>query len=520
MTSRKPRRRSPHWRTRMPAEDSLAKRLYDGAGLSPGAAALIGEDESVSYTALVQRVERYALALQHLLPERGSRVALCAANHIEHLLCYIAILVAGYVWVPMNPKNGRALNSVILKKAAPDLLLTDMGSRANAPESGNQLLLGNAAEGIHSIAEISSRLPYRNFTPHIALPDDIAAIKFTGGTTGEPKGVMQTHANMLAVMDSMQSFYRFSARDCNLAVAPLTHGSSHYVFPVLAMGGRHRFVDELSADRILAALRSGTTVTFMPPTLIYKLMDSASAAPADFLALRHLTYSAAPMPVERIRQAQAIFGPCISTVYGQTEAPLMISALSPAEMLLPEKQSTVGRAGCGCEIRIVDDEGRNQPAGSVGNISVKGPIVMPGYLDDPGQTARVLRDGWLITGDLGHLDDDGYLSLVGRASELIITGGFNVFPAEVENAVVGMPGIRECCVFGVADDHWGERIEAAVTVADDFRGTQSDILDWVRIHIGPIRTPKAVHIVTMIPRNAVGKIVRRDMPKYLRLEPQ
>jgi acyl-CoA synthetase (AMP-forming)/AMP-acid ligase II len=168
--------------------------------------------------------------------------------------------------------------------------------------------------------------------------------KFTGGTSGEPKGVIQTHGNMLAVIENLQAFFRFERSDCNLAVAPLTHGSSHYVFPVLGAGGRHRFLHEHSAAAILAAMRDNTTVTFMPPTLIYKLLETPGLSPGQFPRLRHLTYSAAPMPSDRIIEAQQAFGPCISSLYGQTEAPLTICAVGADEMQCRTRHREARRA--------------------------------------------------------------------------------------------------------------------------------------------------------------------------------
>jgi acyl-CoA synthetase (AMP-forming)/AMP-acid ligase II len=285
--------------------------------------------------------------------------------------------------------------------------------------------------------------------------------------------------------------------------------------PVLAAGGRHRFVRDRSAGSILAALRGGTTISFMPPTLVYKLLQEPGLSPDQFAHLRHITYGAAPMPVARIAEAQRAFGPRISALYGQTEAPMTITALGTVEMSDASLRATAGRPCGTSRIRVVDDDGRTLPTGKTGNVEVRGPIVMPGYLDDPALTASTIRDGWLRTGDLGRVDDAGYLTLMGRASEMIITGGFNVYPEEIENILAEAPGVAECCVFGVDDPYWGERIEAVVALTPDASSGAAEIRAFVRERLGSVRTPKTLHLTDSLPRNAVGKVVRRDMPGFV-----
>ncbi len=483
----------------MPAAESLARILYDGAARNPAAIAVRDHDRDISFEDLIGRVESAGAALRELLPMPASRVALCAANHADHLVAYLSILVSGFVWVPLNPRNGRALNTRIVSKAKPDLLLVDSGSIDQAP-------LGDRCCKLDAL-----RAEPLAFDVTYASGDDIAAIKFTGGTSGEPKGVIQTHRNMLAVIENMQAFYEFDSADCNLAVAPLTHGSSHYILPVLGAGGRHRFLRDHSVATILAAMREDTTITFMPPTLIYKLLQTPGLSPQQFPYLRHLTYSAAPMPPNRIVEAQRAFGPCISSLYGQTEAPMTICALGVDEMQDAALRGTAGRPCKNSKVRVVDEKGAEVAAGSTGHVEVTGPIVMTAYLDEPEMTAATIRDGWLRTGDIGSLDGSGNLTLSGRGSDVIITGGFNVYPAEIENVLARAPGVRECCVYATDDSYWGERIEAVIVADARCEMNEAQIMNFVRDELGPVRTPKALHRVDALPRNAVGKVVRRDI---------
>ncbi len=453
----------------------------------------------ISFEELIRRVESAGAALRELLPAPASRVALCAANHADHLIAYLAILISGFVWVPLNPANGRALNTRLISKAKPDLVLVDGASIDQVPPDDRRCRLG------------ALRAEPRGFDATLASGDEIAAIKFTGGTSGEPKGVIQTHRNMLAVIENMQAFYQFESTDCNLAVAPLTHGSSHYVLPVLGAGGCHRFLADRSAAAILAAMREDTTITFMPPTLIYKLLQTPGLSPQQFPCLRHLTYSAAPMPPDRIVEAQRAFGPYLSSLYGQTEAPMTICALGVDEMQDAALRGTAGRPCKNSKVRVVDEQAMEVAAGSIGHVEVAGPIVMKAYLDEPETTAATIRNGWLHTGDMGYLDRSGNLTLSGRCSEVIITGGFNVYPAEIENVLARAPGVRECCVYGTDDSYWGERIEAAIVFDEGCELNEAQVLDFVREELGPVRTPKALHRVDALPRNAVGKVVRRDV---------
>jgi len=178
----------------------------------------------------------------------------------------------------------------------------------------------------------------------------------------------------------------------------------------------------------------------------------------------------------------------------------------------PALRGTAGKSCQNSQVRVVDEMYTEVPAGTPGHIEVKGPIVMREYLDEPEMTTATIHDGWLRTGDLGSLDESGNLTLAGRASEVIITGGFNVYPAEIENVLAKAPGVQECCVYGVDDSYWGERIEAVIASDAGSETTEAKILDFVKKELGPVRTPKAVHRVDALPKNAVGKIVRRDMP--------
>lgn len=480
--------------------------IYRGLDARRERPAVFDGDRVVSHGALVERVEAAAAELVRR-GLAGARIGLCAANSAGHVAAYLAILRAGCVWVPLNPRNGPRLNAELQARAGLALTLVDAASRDALPAGSNELSL----DALMSAPPLAGALP-----PPPDDPDAVFAIKFTGGSTGAPKGVVQTLRSAAAAMASLEGFYGFGPDDVNLAVAPLTHGASHYVLPVLAAGGAHVVLAQPDRALILDELRRRVSVAFMPPTLIHLLLAEGAFAPADFPRLRHITYSAAPMAPAAIKQAIGRFGPVLSTLYGQTEAPMAITAASPADLADPALRASVGRPFPDTPVAVLTADGDVVARNAEGEVLVGGDLAHTRYLDDPEQTAASRHLGWLRTGDVGRIDASGALFLLGRARELIITGGYNVYPAEVERALAAHPAVREVCAFGVPDPLWGERLEAAVSLSAEI--AEDALKAFVREAIGPVRTPKTIHRVPALPRNPVGKVVRSDVRDLLHKE--
>ncbi|WP_292052366.1 MULTISPECIES: class I adenylate-forming enzyme family protein [unclassified Brevundimonas] len=474
------------------------RALYDNLPQKAARPAVTDGERRLSHAELVAAVERRAADLMARGIKAGDRIGLCAHNSIDHVCAYLAILRAGAVWVPLNPRNGLSLNQQFQARAKLVLTLHDRSSTQQVDLSGPSLGLDDwQATGAAALPDIEDD------------PDAVFAIKFTGGSTGIPKGVVQSVRSGAAALASLRAFYRFGADDLNLAVAPLTHGASHYILPVLAAGGCHHLLSKPDRADILQALKAGVTCAFMPPTLIYLLMEEAAFKPSDLPGLRHLTYSAAPMPPPRIAQAITRFGPVLSTLYGQTEAPMAIAGLSPADMQDEALRASVGKVFSGIDIAFLGDDGVIQSQTGQGEILVRGDLCATVYLDDPEQTAAARIDGWLRTGDVGRRGADGHLYLLGRAKEMIISGGYNIYPAEVEAALCAHPAVKEACAFGLEDGLWGERLEAVVALRKE--ADTATLCDFVRHRLGAVRTPKVIHIVPALPRNPVGKVVRGEV---------
>ncbi len=478
--------------------------LYQAPSEALGSPALIDGDVTVSHRDLHRLVDAAAADLALRTPG-AARIGLCAINTWRHVVAYLATLRANRVWVPLNPRNGPALNGAFRERARLDLTLFDTAS-ADAAGSGSEptLDIEDWIAGLH---------PAGRPGPVIDDADAPFAIKFTGGSTGIPKGVVQSQASARAALDSLVGFYGFTSRDVNLAVAPLTHGASHYVLPILAAGGAHVLLPRSDRILILEELRRRATVAFMPPTLIALLMREASFTPADFPRLRSLTYSAAPMSPDQIGEAIDRFGPVLSTLYGQTEAPMAIAAQGPEAMADLALRAAVGGPFPNTPVRVLTAVGEVAEQGE-GEVLVGGDLARTWYLDDPGLTAQARHEGWLRTGDIGRLDADGRLYLLGRSKEMIITGGYNVYPAEVEAALTRHPDVREACAFSLQDPIWGERLEAAVA-ADGAAVDDERLRAFVRDVLGPVRTPKRVHLMDALPRNPVGKVVRGEVRDLL-----
>lgn len=304
----------------------------------------------------------------------------------------------------------------------------------------------------------------------------------------------------------------FTEADRYVMAAPITHGTSTYVMPILAQGGCHVIMEGSGAEAVRATFRDRAgTVCFMPPTLIYMLMALPGTSRVDYPALRRLIYGGAPMPPQKIQQAREFFGSVVATTYGQTEAPQLLTVIGPDDLADERRMASVGRATWFSEVAIMSPDGRLLPRGEVGEVVARGDLVMTGYWNRPDLTAATIVDGWLHTGDRGMLDAQGFLYLKDRLREVVITGGFNVYPIDVENALGQHPAVHECAVFGVPDDKWGEAVHAAVQLREGCAVQAIELIAFVRERLGPVQTPKQIHFHTSLPRSTVGKVLKNTV---------
>src|SRR3984957_8966924 len=354
--------------------------------------------------------------------------------------------------------------------------------------------------------------------------DDLAMIPGTGGTTGKPKGVMLSGHNIETMTALTLMGYPFKGRPVYLALAPLTHAAGVLCFPIMTLGGRIVIMHHPDIGEFLDLIeRYRVTHTFLPPTVIYMLLDHPKLESADLSSLQCFWYGAAPISVARLTEALEKIGP-MAQLFGQTEAPMMISMMPPEDHYNPDGSIATGRlssaGGVGPLVRvgIMDGEGNVMPAGERGEIVVRGSLVMDGYYKNAEATAEVSRHGWHHTGDIGYLDAENFLYIVDRAKDMIITGGFNVYSIEVEQALLQHPDVMDSAVFGLPDAKWGERVAAVVQLHAGRSLSADAIIAFVKARIGSVKAPKQVDIWPDLPRSKVGKVLKKEIRARLLAE--
>ncbi|MBU3639138.1 class I adenylate-forming enzyme family protein [Polynucleobacter sp. AP-RePozz3-80-G7] len=465
----------------------------------------------IHYATLAKRVKALSAGLTALDPSLQSRVAICAGNSDDHITALLAILACGKVWVPLNPKSTHPEIQRIVNITEPSIVILDAANQALLKGAAGAWVYTGAdsdasARSINELIQLHEDAPQ----PSFELPlDAIQAIKFTGGTTGAPKGVMQPYRAWLANITNQIQVWGFDEHERYVVAAPITHGTSTYIVPILAQGGCHVILDGAGAEVVRTAFRERRgTVCFMPPTLVYMLMALPNASRDDYPKLRRLIYGGAPMPAEQVRKVRDFFGPVLGTTYGQTEAPQILTVMRPEDFEDPNNWAAVGRPTWFSDVAIMSPEGELLPTGEIGEVVARGDLLMNGYWRMPEKTAETIINGWLHTGDRGLIDERGFLYLKDRLKDIVITGGFNVYPVDVENALSQHPAVHECLVFGLPDEKWGETVQAAVQLHPGQKTDEAELIAFVRNLLGPVQTPKHVHFYESLPRSNVGKLLK------------
>lgn len=477
-----------------------------------------------TYAALASSVCKVGNALRHLGITQGKVVAGLMHNRTELLETNLACSAIGAISAFMGANSSEkeiihALNlsdAEILVYESDHYTITDE-IRRNC-NVRHYIAVGADPKGDLSYealkAQASDQLAldsYPSNTPH--------SIHFTSGTTGLPKGVLLAYNNWLRIyyhyLSAIDS--NASSTDVALFAAPLTHASGMLVMPHLHTGGKLLVMNKFDPGRINTLIASGkVTSSFMAPTMIQLLMKEMTPSERKPGRLKTLVYGGASFPVERLREALEIYGPVLVQGYGQWEAPIAFSVLS-REMHVealekhPECLGSAGMPALFTEVAILDDDGNELEPGSVGEIATSGPHVMLEYLKNPEATAEIRSGRWQRTGDIGHFDPDGYLYVTDRKKDMIITGGMNVYPRQIEEVLYEHPQIHEACVVGVPNELWGEIVHAVIVRRAGESLTEDDVLEWSETKLKSHQKVRSVSFVEELPKNNTGKVLRRHV---------
>ncbi|MBB5406342.1 acyl-CoA synthetase (AMP-forming)/AMP-acid ligase II [Paraburkholderia sp. HC6.4b] len=485
--------------------------LRHSALVCPDAVAAIDGDCRLTYKELIDRSDALAAGLQNLAGKTRPTVALLGPNSVEMLVALMAVHACGAILVPLNGRNAPPELDAQIGRAKPDVVVVHRAYLDKFTAGDRHVSVVDAYPGDARAMTLLERKHWGQRAEWSASITDINAIKFTGGSSGVPKGVLQSFRCINALVSAVVMTFELTPNDRYLCAAPMTHGAGAFILPTLSKGGRVVLTSNAAPGQLLDLMqRERVTSTWIPPTLLYKLIDEQKARPRELSRLAHLIWGGAAASPARLREALQVFGPVIETAYGQTEAPLILSAARASDMADERRLTSVGRVAPLVDVTIQDKEGNRLGPNEPGEICARGDLLMSGYLDMPEESAKAIRDGWLRTGDVGLVDEDGFLYIKDRIRDVVISGGFNVYPSDVEAVIAQHPAVSEVVVFGVPDDHWGERVEAALELREGQITTEDELIAFCKERVGSVKTPKHMRIVTSLPRSAVGKVVRRE----------
>jgi long-chain acyl-CoA synthetase len=508
---------------------NLAVLLSKSAKAFPERPAVsLGTETRLIYKELARRVSTLASAFRgRFLLTPGSRVAIAMSNCPEYVEVLFAIWHAGLIAVPINSK---------LHSKEFDYILNHSGARLCFVSPDLVEVIAPFVGKIEGLSEVivagdeayQELLKGPGIQVQQAEPDDTAWIFYTSGTTGQPKGAMLTHRCLLTmVLSYFSDVDPVTEDDCIIHAAPMSHGSGLYSLPILAKGGNQvfpasgRFVASEILDLIASYAR---TSVFFAPTMINRLINTPTFASRDTSHLKTMVYGGAPMYLEDLKRALKCLGPKLVQIYGQGESPMTITSLSRAchaaveHPRYLERLASAGLPRTDVEVRVVGSNDLDQPPGEIGEILVRGDVVMKGYWRNEAATAETLRGGWLHTGDLGAFDEDGFLTLKDRSKDLIISGGSNIYPREVEEALLRQKGVLEVSVIGQRDPEWGEKVVAFVVPEPGAKVTERELEQLCLDSIARFKRPKAYHFVSSLPKNNYGKILKTELRKRLEEE--
>jgi len=502
-----------------------------GARFFASRTAVVCGERRLTFSQVNERANRLANALLGLGLRPGERVATLRHNCLEHVEMHFALLKAGLVEVALNSRLSPQELAWQLNHCQASLLIFQesflpvvMGLRPQLEGIRQFVCIGDPqgeALSYDDLLEKGRDAP----TGVTHRPTDLAEIRYTSGTTGRPKGAMLPRRVGMAITRNflMDLFPQLRAGDVFTAVQPLYHGPYYFVLPCWVRGVTQVICQRNDIDYVLDLVqREGVTVIKTVPTILVRLFAHPQVRERKGNTVHTIIYGAAPMPVDRLKEGIDLFGPAFVQIYGQTEAPMTITLLRKEEHT-PEGEprevrrlASAGRPFTMVRTRVVREDGGEIEPGETGEVLVQGDHIMDGYWREPDLTREALREGWIYTGDLGTVDEEGYLYLLERRHDMIISGGLNIYPNEVEQVLYQHPAVLECAVIGVPDPDLGEAVKACVVLKEGREATAEELIDFCRERLASYKKPRSVDFVKELPKNAVGKILRSELKKRYR----
>ncbi|HEX2812813.1 MAG TPA: fatty acid--CoA ligase [Sphingopyxis sp.] len=484
----------------------------------PDRIAMREEDRVFTYAELDERTARVASALLAAGLEKGDRIAWIGKNSDLYFTIFFGAARAGIVMAPIGWRLSPTEWAYIVNDTKAKIVFTGPGFDNAAEQLAGKLDHAPRIIGADEARALIDGTPRAAFAP--SGPNEAVLQLYTSGTTGNPKGAVLSNRNLFALRknsaDADLAYTKWDDDEAVLVAMPCAHiGGTGLGIMALAAGLPGIVLAEFNPDGVFDAVEQhGVTRFFIVPAALQMLLMHPRCASVDYSRLKYILYGAAPIPLDLLRQCIKMFGAEFIQAYGMTETTGTICMLPPEDHD-PEgnkRMRSAGKALPGVEIKILGADGREVPTGDVGEVVTRSSNNMLGYWNLPDATAKTMTgDGWIHTGDAGYLDEDGYLFIHDRMKDMIISGGENVYPAEVESAIFGHPAVQEVAVIGIPDQKWGETVKAVVVAKPGMSIEEADIIAWARDRIAAFKAPRSVDVIEALPRNASGKILRKDL---------
>lgn len=509
-----------------PYPDTFPELLVQGYRRGGDRTAVAYRDRTLSFSEIDARSERLAAGLHGVGIERGDRIGVLVANRLESPVIDAAIARAGAVRIPLNPRYSRREVEHVLMDADADAIIVDQhraavleAVSADVSALENTFVFGEPpTDRFEPVDILWSEGPDAVPAPDRS-PEAPAAIYYTGGTTGEPKGVVYSNRVLVRNLLAHLAEFEFGSSDIGLLTTPLSHSAGTFLTAGLLAGGRVVVQDGFDVTQAVDAIQDrGVTWTMLVPTILYRLLAAGDSATKAVRRLDRIYYGTAPIRPSKLRQAVERFGPTLVQFYGQTEVPNLVTTFAAAahERAVAEgdldRLQSAGTPALQSAIKIIDPEtGVEQPTGNAGEAVVSAPYSFDRYLDRPDDTMSTLRDGWVHTGDIGYLDDEGYLYLLDRQANTVNTGGLNVYPREIESALSDHRAVADVAVIGIPDEEWGEAVHGVVVTASAESVSEGSLIEFVGERLAGYKKPKSIEFRDELPRTSLGKIDREAL---------